>query len=160
MARTRRHSLQFDSLEGKVLLSTGMADPAAVVHQAEGTSFPSERQDCRIPSGSAVPNGYIVSSFPINGHLASMGNVHGAFFLKYSFIPIRKLPDLSKSSLLLVNQYGSVNIALNATGSHHYKFTIMSGSGAYTFASGGGKLTISATHNSPYYTIKMQSNHD
>ena len=160
MARTRRHSLQFDSLEGKVLLSTGMADPAAVVHQQKAQRFLLNGKISVLPSGSAVPNGYIVSSFPINGHLASMGNVHGAFFLKYSFIPIRKLPDLSKSSLLLVNQYGSVNIALNATGSHHYKFTIMSGSGAYTFASGGGKLIISATHDSPYYTIKMQSNHD
>ena len=61
--------------------------------------------------------------------------------------------------MLVINQEkAEVNISLETpTGSHHYKFTIMSGSGDYTFASGNGKLTISGSHKSPEFTIKMQS---
>lgn len=110
-----------------------------------------------VPTGTAVPNGFMVSSFLLNGRVASMGTVEGALFLKYRFIEFRKLPDLSKASLELFNQKGSVNIALNATASHHYKFKIVSGSGDYTFASGNGNLTVSGSHNSPEFTIRMQS---
>ena len=86
-----------------------------------------------------------MSSFPIAGHITSMGNVNGSFYLMHTFVPFRKLPDLSKSSLVLANQKGSVAIGLNASRSHHYKFKIMSGTGIYTFASGVGNLTISAS---------------
>jgi hypothetical protein len=157
MARTRRHTLEFDSLEGKVLLSTAMADPAAAVYKQKTNQFHLGGKISGIPSGAAVPNGLMISSFPLSGNVASMGNVDGAFFLKYRFVQFRKLPDLSKSSLALFNQKGRVDIALNATGSHHYKFKIMSGSGAYAFASGKGTLTVSGSHDSPYFTIKMQS---
>ena len=157
MASSRRRTLGFDCLEAKLLLSTGMADPAAIVHQAKGNRFHLGGTLRGIPSGTAVPNGFIVSSFPLSGNVASMGAVEGAFFLKHSFIPSGKLPDLSKAVLVLINQKGRVNIALNATGSHHYKFTIMSGSGDYTFASGKGNLTVSGSHKSPVLTIKMQS---
>ena len=34
MSRTTRRTLAFDAMEGRVLLSSGMADPAAVVHRA------------------------------------------------------------------------------------------------------------------------------
>jgi hypothetical protein len=157
VARSTQRTLGFDCLEGKVLLSTGMADPAAIVHQAKANRFHLNGKLHGIPSGTAVPNGFVVSSFVLNGNVASMGTVEAAFFLKYDFIPSGKLPDLSKATLVLLNQKGRVNIALNATGSHHYKFTIMSGSGEYTFASGKGSLTISGSHKSPVFTIKMQS---
>ncbi len=157
MASSRRRTLGFDCLEGKLLLSTGMADPAAIVHQAKANRFHLNGTLRGIPSGTAVPNGFIVSSFVLSGNVASMGNIEGAFFLKHSFIPSGKLPDLSKATLVLLNQKGRVNIALDATGSHHYKFTIMSGSGDYTFASGTGNLTVSGSHKSPYFTIKMHS---
>jgi hypothetical protein len=157
MARTRRHTLEFDSLEGKVLLSTVMADPAATVYKQKTTHFHLDGKLSGIPSGAAVPNGLMVSSFPLSGNVASMGNVDGAFFLKYRFIQFRKLPDLSKSNLVLANQNGRVNISLNAAASHHYKFKIMSGSGAYALATGKGTLTVSGSHDSPYFTIKMQT---
>jgi hypothetical protein len=156
MTSPRRHTLGFDYLEGKVLLSTGMANPAAIVHQAKANRFHLSGKLEGIPSGMAVPNGFIVSSFPLNGNVTSMGAVEGAFFLKHSFIPSGKLPNLSKAVLVLVNQKGRVNIALNATASHHYKFTIMSGSGNYTFASGKGNLSVSGSRRSPEFTIKMQ----
>jgi hypothetical protein len=157
MASSRRRTLGFDCLEGKLLLSTGMANPAAIVHQAKANRFHLNGTLRGIPSGTAVPNGFIVSSFVLSGNVASMGHVEGIFFLKDSFVPSGKLPDLSKASLVLLNQKGRVNIALNATSSHHYKFTIMSGSGDYTFASAKGHLTVSGNHKSPYFTIKMQS---
>jgi hypothetical protein len=155
MSRTRRHRIDFDFLEGKVLLSTVMTAPAAIVHQQKSNHFHLDGKLRGIPSGTAVPNGFIVSSFPLNGNVASMGNVEGTLFLKYSFIQMGKLPDLSKSSLVLTNQKGSVTISLNASGSHHYKFTIMYGSGLYTFASEKGTLTLSGSRKFPDFTIKM-----
>lgn len=157
MARTRQHSLQFDFLEGKVLLSSGIADPAAMVHQQQVHQFHLNGIFYGLPSGTSGPDGYVVSSFPIDGHAASMGNVHGAFFLSRTFVRVGKLPDLSKATLTLANQKGSVNIALNASGSHHYKFTVMSGTGMYTFASGTGKLTISASRSSLDFVFKVHS---
>jgi hypothetical protein len=157
MAKTRQHTLDFDYLEGKVLPSTGMADPAAAVYQQKAIRFHLVGKLQGIPSGAAVPNGFMVSSFVLNGTVASMGTVEGAVFLKYRFIQSGKLPDLSKASLVLVNQRGRVNISLNSTDSHHYKFTIMSGSGTYTFAAGKGNLTVSGSHRSPVFTIKFQS---
>ncbi len=157
MAATRQLTLQFDCLEGKVLLSTVMADPAATVHQETINRFHLNGKLHGIPSGTAVPNGFMVSSFQISGNIASMGVVEGSLFLKYNFIQAGKLPDLSKANLVLVNQQGRVNISLNATGSHDYKFTIMSGSGIYTFASGKGNLTVSGSPKSPEFTIKLKS---
>ena len=157
MAKTRRHTLGFDSLEGKVLLSAGMADPAATVFRQKATHFHLNGKLEGIPSGTAVPNGFMVSSFRLNGNVPSMGTVEGTFYLKYKFIQFGKLPDLSKSVLVLDNQKGAVNISLNATGSHHYKFAIISGSGVYTFASGKGNLTVSGSRKSPEFTIKIQS---
>jgi hypothetical protein len=157
MLRSTRYTPTFDSLEGKTLLSFGVNNPAATVYQQKTSRFHLDGKLNGLPSGTAGPEGYTVSSFPLSGHLASMGNVQGAFFLRYTFIRAGKLPDLSKSTLVLENQTGSVEISLNATASHRYKFTIMSGSGAYTFASETGHLTISANHKSPFFSIKMQS---
>jgi hypothetical protein len=157
MARTTRHLIEFDSLEGKLLLSVGIANPAVTVLQQKVFRFHLNGKLEGIPSGIAIPKGFMESAFPLSGDLALMGHVEGAFFLKYSYIPNGKLPDLSKATLVLTNQKGRIDIALNATGSHHYKFKIMSGTGIYTFASGKGNLTILSSHNSPAYTIKMQS---
>jgi hypothetical protein len=157
MLRCTRRSFTFDFLEGKTLLSSGIGSPTAAVYLQKASRFHLDGKLNGLPSGTAGPEGYTVSSFPLSGHLASMGNIQGAFFLKYTFIRAGKLPDLSKSTLVLQNQSGSVDISLNATASHRYKFTIMSGSGAYTFASATGHLTISANHKSPFFSINMQS---
>ena len=76
---------------------------------------------------------------------------------RYTFIGTGKLPNLSKATLVLENQSGSVDISLNATASHRYKFTIMSGSGVYTFASESGHLAISPGRHSRFFSIEMQS---
>jgi hypothetical protein len=155
MSKTARRTLEFDSLEGKVLLSSGLADPAATVSQRKALHLQLRGKLYGLPSGASGPDGYSVSSFPVNGHVVAMGNVSGAFFLRYTFISYGKLPDLSKSNLVLQNQNGSVRISLNATGTHHYKFMIMSGTGSYTNASGTGYIAISSRYYSLDFTIKM-----
>jgi hypothetical protein len=155
MSKSTRRALQFDSLEGKILLSSGMADPAAVVFRHKTLRFILSGAISGIPAGTVGPSGYVISSFPVSGHLASMGNVSGAFYPKYTFVGFGKMPDLSKATLVLANQKGSVAIALNASGSHHYRFKVMSGTGTYTYASGSGTLKISASHNSLAFLIKI-----
>ena len=157
MANIRQRALQFDSLEGKILLSTGMADPAATVYQHKAPRFHMNGNLYGLPSGTSGPDGYSVTTFPIGGHVASMGNVVGAFYLSDTFIPIGKLPNLSKATLVLANQNGSVRLALNSSRTHHYRFTIISGTGNDTWASGTGKLAISSSHNSLDFKIKLQS---
>jgi hypothetical protein len=157
MVNTRRRALQFDCLEGKVLLSTGMADPAATVFQHKTRKFHMNGQLQGFPSGTSGPDGYSVNAFAVSGQIASLGNVGGSFFLSNTFIPIGKLPNLSKANLILSNQNGSVHVTLNASRTHHYRFTIVSGTGDDTWASGSGKLTISSRHNSLDFKIKLQS---
>jgi hypothetical protein len=157
MSKTSRRTLEFESLEGKVLLSSGMANPATSVFKHKTLRFHLNGNIAGVPSGTVGASGYLVSSFPMAGHVASMGNVSGAFYLMHTFVRFGKLPDLSKSSLVLANQKGSVAIALSASGSRHYNFKIMSGTGTYTFASGSGTLKISASSNSLDFIIKMQS---
>ena len=99
MARNRRHTLGFDSLEAKGDYHFQQEWPTLqppFINQ-KATHFHLNGKLNGIPSGIAVPNGFIVSSFLLNGNVASMGTVEGAFFLKYRFIQFGKLPDLSKS---------------------------------------------------------------
>jgi hypothetical protein len=158
MARTRHHVPAFDSLEGKVLLSTGMADPAATVYKQKAIRFNLDGTLRGIPYGTSIPDGYLVSSFSANGSLKSMGYVEAAIFLKNTFISKGKMPNLSKATLVLFSRDGTVTLSLNASGSHHYKFTVMSGTGPYSFATGTGKITITGNHNYPNYTLRVQSN--
>jgi hypothetical protein len=157
MANTRQRTLQFDSLEGKILLSTGMADPAATIYQHKAPKFHLNGNLYGFPSGTSGPDGYNVTAFPIGGHVASMGNIGGSIYLSDTFVPIGKLPNLSKATLILFNQSGSVHLTLNASRSHHYRFTIISGTGDDTWASGSGRLTISSSHDSLDFKFKVQS---
>jgi hypothetical protein len=157
MSNNKRRALGFESLEGKLLLSSGMADPAAVVFRHRTMRFVLNGAISGIPSGMSGPSGYVISSFPVSGHLTSMGNVSGAFYLKNTFVQFGKMPDLSKSSLVLSSPKGTVGIALNASGSHHYKFRVMWGTGTYTYASGVGSMMISANRNSLAFLIKVHS---
>ena len=157
MANSRRRALQFDSLEGKVLLSTGMTDPAATIYQHKTPRFHMNGNLYGLPSGTSGPDGYSVTAFAVGGHIASMGNVVGSFYLTNTFIPIGKLPNLSKATMFLSNQSGSVHVTLDSSRTHNYRFTIISGTGDDTWASGTGKLTISSTHNSLDFKIKLQS---
>ena len=140
---SERHVLQFDSLEGKVLLSTGIGShPAKTKHHDTIKPFVMNGSLSGLPNGSPGVAGYTATSFPIVGRLASMGSVQGSFSLADPFIPIGKLPNLVGASLSLENSRGTVQLAITQTKKNDYKFTIVSGTEHYASAAGAGKMEI------------------
>jgi hypothetical protein len=158
MSKTKRRALEFDCLEGKILLSAGgMARPAASVYQTQAQRFRLNGELTGVPSGLSVQHGFVVGSFPISGHVASMGNVQGTIYLSDTLIHTKTLPGLSKATVVLGNQDGSVMLSLGASASHRYHFKIVSGTGVDTFASGSGSLTILWGRQFHYFIFKVQS---
>jgi hypothetical protein len=157
MLKTKRRLLQFDSLEGKVLLSAGMANPAAIKHHDTVKPFVMTGSLSGLPNGSPGVAGYTETSFPVAGHLASMGRVNGSFSLADPFIPIGKLPDLAGASLTLENSKGTVQLAIAQAKKHKYKFTVVSGTDSYAKASGSGTMAISSIQSNLNLVVKMQS---
>jgi hypothetical protein len=157
MLNTKRHLPQFDSLEGKVLLSAGMADPAVTKHHDKVKPFVMTGSLSGLPNGSPGVDGYTTTSFPVSGHLASMGTVHGSFSLADPFVPIGKLPDLAGASLTLKNSKGTVQLAIAQTKKNDFKFTIDSGTGKYASNSGSGTMEISSTRAAIDLAISLHS---
>ena len=157
MLNTKRRLPQFDSLEGKLLLSVGIVDPATTVHRETAKQFLLNGSVSGLPNGSSGIDGYIETSFPIAGHLTSMGNVSGSFSLEDAFIPIGKKPDLRGASLTLENSKGSVQLAIGQSKKHQYKFTIVSGTDRYVSASGSGTMAISSPQDALDLVIKLHS---
>jgi hypothetical protein len=157
MLKTRRRTPQFDFLEDKFLLSTGVADPTATVKRDAVKRFLLNGALYGIPTGSTGPEGYNVSSFSVGGHTASMGNVSGAFNLANTFVPIGKRPNLGNASLTLTNLKGSVQLRIAPSKTKLYHFTITAGTNHYAAAPGSGTLTISPTHGSINFVIMVHS---
>jgi len=157
MRKTRRHNPQFDALEGKTLLSAGIAARPAASH-------PHPKHVVLngilhgLPSGSTGPQGYSVTSFYVAGHAGSLGNVNGAFKLADPVIHLGSWPDLSNASLVLANQKGSVVLAISPSKYIHYRFKVVGGTGNDIRAFGSGTLKISSTANSFEFAIKLHSN--
>jgi hypothetical protein len=157
MLKTKRRLPQFDCLEGKVLLSAGMADPAAAVHRDAAKPFLLNGSLSGLPNGSPGIDGFSETSFPVAGHLASMGKVNGTFSLEDAFIPIGKKPDLNGTVLTLENSKGSVHLAIAQSKKHQYKFTVVSGTAGYAKASGSGTMAISSPRDALNLVIKLHS---
>ena len=157
MLKTKRRLLQFDSLEGKLLLSASVANPASTKHHETVKRFVMTGSLSGLPNGSPGVAGYTETSFLVAGHLASMGSVDGSFSLADPFIPIGKLPNLGGASLTLENSKGIVQLAIGQTKKHKYKFTIVSGTDSYAKASGSGTMAISSVASSLDLVVKMQS---
>jgi hypothetical protein len=157
MLKTKRRLLQFDSLEGKVLLSAGMANPAATKYHDTVKPFVMTGSLSGLPNGSPGVAGYTETSFPVAGHLASMGRVNGSFSLADPFIPIGTLPDLAGASLTLKNSKGTVQLAIAQAKKHKYKFTVISGTDSYAKASGSGTMAISSIQSNLDLVVKMQT---
>ena len=136
MLKTKRHLPQFESLEDKVLLSTGMSNPAKAKHHDTAKRFVMSGSLSGLPNGSPGIAGYTETSFPISGHVASMGTVRGSFSLADSFIPVGKMPNLAGASLTLENSKGTVQLVIAQKKKHEYQFTVVSGSDHYRSASG------------------------
>jgi hypothetical protein len=157
MLKTKRRLLQFDSLEGKVLLSTGMADPAMTLHRERAKRFLLDGALHGLPTGSPGPDGYSVTSFAVGGHVGSMGKVTGKFYLADTLIPIGKPPDLSNAWLILADQKGSVQLRIAASRTNHYRFTITSGTKSEASATGSGSVTISSGRGAINFIIRLHS---
>lgn len=157
MLNTKHRLPRFDSLEGRVLLSADMAEPAAAKHHETFKPFVLTGSLSGLPNGSPGVAGYTATSFPVAGHLGSMGTVHGSFDLADPFIPIGKLPDLAGASLTLENSKGMVQLAIAQTKKSDYKFTIETGTGKYTSTSGSGTMEISSIHEAIDLVIGLHS---
>lgn len=151
MLKTKRRSLHFDCLEGKVLLSAGMADPAKTVQKDTVKRILLNGSLSGLPNGTPGLGGFTETTFPVTGHLATLGKVSGSFNLEKPFIPIGTLPDLGGATLNLAGAKGTVQLAIAQSGKNHYQFTIESGTKAYASATGSGTLVIS----SPRYALNL-----
>ncbi len=157
MLKTHRRSLQFDSLEGKVLLSTAMADPAVAVHHSAAKPFVLNGSVQGLPAGSFGSQGLEVTSFPLSGHLGSMGKVTGSFLLSDKIVGRGKLPDLSNSLLVVTDQKGSLLLGIKPSTTHRYSFQIIAVTTNYTSVSGSGFLTVSPSPTTFNLVITLHS---
>ncbi len=167
MLKSKRRSLQFDSLEGKLLLSTGIRDPATAVHHVTVHHVTIHRDTVKpfllngnlsgTPMGSPDRLGYSVSSFPVSGRVGSMGNVTGSFYLADTFVPIGKRPDLGDSTLILTNPNGSIQLTITPDKSNLYHFTISGGTNHYATMTGSGTLSIAPSQGSVNFVIAVHS---
>jgi hypothetical protein len=157
MLKTQRRTLQFDSLEDKVLLSTGLGHRAATVKRDAVKNLILNGALYGIPSGSTGPEGYTVATFTVGGDTRSLGNVSGSIDLTNTFVPIGKRPNLGDSSLTLGNRKGSVQLTVAPSKTNIYHFTIASGTDHYAGATGSGTLTISPERGTIDFVIKVHS---
>jgi hypothetical protein len=159
MSRTTRRTLSFDAMEGRVLLSSGMADPAAVVHRAKAVlrNVMLNGTVKGIPFGSVGQDGITVSSFNLSGKTKSMGKVSGSLGLVDKLIAPGGPPDLSNATVTLANARGSVQIKMAASPSNRYIFIVTSGSGAFASAYGSGTAVISYKPRLHEYQIALRS---
>jgi hypothetical protein len=128
-------------LEGKVLLSTGIRDPARVVHRAtaSGLSLKGVLTGTLSPAGS--PSGVPVTTFAVKGNAGSMGSVRGTFALTKALAPGRQ-PNLSNATLTLSNWKGRVQLTIGRSLNQYYNYVITSGNGHFATASGSGLITL------------------
>jgi hypothetical protein len=157
MTKATRRTLAFDSLEGKVLLSTGVADPAATVHKATFKHFLLNGNLQGIPYGSIQQGGIEVSSFSFTGSTQSMGKVAGSLGLADPLIAPGKKPDLSNATLTLSNPRGSVQLKMASSPSNRYIFVLTTGSEIYASEFGSGTAIISYRPKMHEYQVMLHS---
>jgi len=159
MSRTKERTLQFDCLDGKVLLSTGLVDTAMAVQQDVVKHFHLNGALTGLPLGSAVQDGFRVSLFLVEGHAGSMRRVSGVLNLADTMIPSGKKPNLSNAALALANKEGSVVLSITKTTTRYYDFKVVAGTGVYTGAGGLGFLVVLTDGQSKAlsYTIRLHT---
>jgi hypothetical protein len=159
MPRTTRRSPTFEAMEGRVLLSSGMRDPAAQVHRSRASTghFMLNGALVGIPYGRVGQDGIVVSAFPLSGRAKSMGKVTGSLILTDPIIAPGRQPDLSNATLTLTNARGSVQIKTAASPSNRHVFVVTYGSGAYASVYGSGTATITYNRRMHEYKIALKS---
>jgi hypothetical protein len=159
MLKTRRCTLQFESLEGKILLSQGLPTSAQPVYQAVLNNFHLNGALVGLPLGSAVHDGFSVSLFLVQGRMTPMQRVTGLLNLTNTFIPTGKKPNLNGASLELVNKEGSVVLSIRQTPTRYYRFDVKTGTGSYAGAAGSGIVVILTNGQSKAlsFTIRLHT---
>jgi hypothetical protein len=159
MSRTTRRTPTFDAMEGRVLLSSGMRDPAAHVHRAEFNvgHFKLNGTLVGIPYGTIGQDGIVVSAFPLSGRAKSMGKVTGSLSLTDPIIAPGRQPDLSNATLTLSNARGTVQIKTAESPSNRHVFIVTYGSGAYASVYGSGTAIITYNRRMHEYQIALRS---
>lgn len=156
MLKTHRRALHFDSLEGKVLLSVGLADPAVKVHRSAAKAFVLNGSVQGLPTGKFDSKGLEVSSFAVAGHLGSMGNVTGFILLSDKLVTRGAMPELADSLLVLTNSDGSLLLGIQPS-KHRYSFQIVGVTKNYISVSGSGTLSIAPSPISANLVITLHS---
>jgi hypothetical protein len=159
MPRTTRRTPTFDAMEGRVLLSSGLKDPAGHVHRslARTVHFTLNGALVGIPFGSVGQDGIVVSAFPMAGTAKSMGKVTGSLDLADNVIKPGRQPNLDNATLTLSNARGSVQIRMAASPSNRHVFVVTYGSGAYASAFGSGTVIITYKHRYHEYQLALRS---
>jgi hypothetical protein len=159
MSRNTRRTPTFEAMEGRVLLSSGMKDPAALVNRSEVSAahFKLNGTLVGIPFGTVGPAGVAVSSFPLSGRLKSMRRVAGSLSLTEPIIAPGRQPDLSNATLTLSDARGAVQIKMAESPSNRHVFIVTAGSGAYASVYGSGTAVITYNRRMHEYQIALHS---
>lgn len=165
MPRATRHTPTFDAMEGRVLLSSGMKDPAAHVHRAmaahrsrAGTGhFMLNGAVMGLPFGTVGQGGIVVSAFPMAGRVKSMKKVTASLRLIDNVISPGTFPNLNNATLTLSNARGSVQIEMASSPSNRHVFVLTHGSGAYASVYGSGTAIITFYRPLHEYRIALRS---
>jgi hypothetical protein len=159
MSRTTRRTPTFDAMEGRVLLSSGLGDPAAQVHRSEVSAghFKLNGTLVGIPYGRVGQDGIVVTAFPLSGRTKSMGRVTGSLSLTDTIIEPGRQPDLGNATLTLTNAKGTVQIKAATSPSNRHVFIVTYGSGAYASVYGSGTAVITFNRRMHEYKIALHS---
>jgi hypothetical protein len=159
MSRPTRRVLHFESLEDLVLLSRGLADPAAAIEQGFVQPLHLNGAVVGFPLGLSHQGNYTVSSFLVEGHAGSMHRVAGLITLANPVIQAGKEPNLNDATLTLANKLGSVILAIKWWKKNLYHFSIVSAANVYTGAAASGEVAILSTHDhsSMEFVIRLRT---
>jgi hypothetical protein len=165
MDRKRKQELVLEPLEGKQLLSTlhGTAKPHAV---HAGPMHPANAQKFNLNGTLSSPvssiqtfsaQGVNYGSFSFTGKIKSMGTINGAYVAE-----LDSSQQMKTALIRFIGKQGTVDLKVSPVPNDHssYKFVVASGTGAYTKASGSGKIqTLSYTKDlsSVSFSVKMDS---
>jgi hypothetical protein len=159
MPRTTRRTLAFDAMEGRVLLSTGMAHRAVAADRAKASVSNFELTGVLrgIPFGTVGPDGINVSSFTLAGRTKSMGKVAGSLTLNDTVIAPGEKPDLGNATMTLSNMRGSVQLKMDASPSNRYIYIVSAGTGVYSSIYGSGAAVITYNQRLHEYQVVLHS---
>ncbi len=154
MSRNRRNTPQLESLEGKMLLAAA-AHPALAAREAAAAAAAAAAHgpftlngSLQVPTLSVVTftqNGQNMGSFKVSGAAGTMGRVTGTFVALLDSTN----QYMSQGAMVVNGRHGTVTLSMTSDPKDptSYDFTIASGTGAYTGATGSGKMATSGVSN-------------